>query len=81
MFTPLVIPVFYDGDHMISFNCLQKGQGARPRPFSNGVYSNRLDQAGLDSPPLDGVNALWLNPLAFIIKIFDAPVRLELKAM
>jgi hypothetical protein len=26
--------------------------------LSNGVYSNRLDQAGLDSPPFDGVKPL-----------------------
>jgi len=26
--------------------------------LSNGVYSNRLDQAGLDSPPFDEVKPL-----------------------
>jgi hypothetical protein len=44
-------------------------------------YSNCLDQAGLDSPPFAEVSGLWLNPLAFMMKIFDPPSRFELKAM
>jgi len=35
----------------------RKGRDQNP-VLSNGVYSNRLDQAGLDSPPFDGVKAL-----------------------
>ena len=41
----------------------------------------RRDHAGLYSPPFDEVNGLWFDPFAFIIKIFDPPVRVELKAM
>jgi hypothetical protein len=39
-----------------------------------------LDQAGLDSPPFDELRGLWFDPLAFIIKIFEPPVRVEEKA-
>jgi hypothetical protein len=81
MLTPLEIFIFYHGDRIIKFQSLTKRAGAKSPVPSNGVYSSRLDQAGLDSPPFDGVKALWLNPLAFIMKIFDTPVRLELKAM
>jgi hypothetical protein len=52
MFTPLEIPVILAG--VIPY---RKRAGAGPL-FSNGVYSNRLDQAGLDSPPFDDVKAL-----------------------
>jgi len=37
--------------------------------------------AGLNSPPFDVVSGLGLKPFEFIIKIFDPPVRVELKAM
>jgi hypothetical protein len=37
--------------------------------------------AGLDSPPFDVVSGRALKPFEFMIKIFDPPVRVELKAM
>jgi hypothetical protein len=49
--------------------------------WKNSNQSNRGDHPGLDSPPFDGERGLWLNPLAFIMKIFEPPDRVELKAM
>lgn len=58
MFPPLKIPVFYGGDRTIKLQSLTEGAVAKATSFFNGVYSNRLDQAGLDSPPFDGVKPL-----------------------
>jgi len=58
MFTPLEIPIFSGGDPIIKLQS-PKREGRDPsRILSNGAYSNRLDQAGLDSPPFDEVSAL-----------------------
>jgi len=45
------------------------------------AYSKRLEMAGLNSPPFDVVSGRGLKPFEFMIKIFDPPVRVELKAM
>jgi hypothetical protein len=58
LFAPLEIPVFYGGDHIIRLQSLTKKVEVKAPSFSNGVYSNRLDQAGLDSPPFDEVKLL-----------------------
>jgi hypothetical protein len=49
LFTLLDVPVMDRGD----------GTGRdQSAALSNGIYSNRPDQAGLDSPPFDDVKAL-----------------------
>ena len=58
LFAPLEIPVFYGGDHIIKLQSLTEKVGSQSPVLSNGVYSNRLDQAGLDSPPFDEVKPL-----------------------
>jgi hypothetical protein len=67
LFTPLGIPVMEGGDRIIRLQLVTERAGIKAPPctilgsgpaLSNGVYSNRLDQAGLDSPPFDGVKAL-----------------------
>jgi hypothetical protein len=45
------------------------------------AYSKRLEMAGLNSPPFDVVSGRGLKPFEFMTKIFDAPVRVELKAI
>jgi hypothetical protein len=57
--TPFEFPrhVGWGSYHKQASLLYRKGRGQRP-VLSNGAYSNRLDQAGLDSPPFDGVNAL-----------------------
>ena len=54
---PVRDPLFYGGMIPSSFNRFRK---AKDQSFvlSNRAYSNRLDQAGLDSPPFDEVKAL-----------------------
>jgi hypothetical protein len=37
--------------------------------------------AGLNSPPFDVVSGRGLKPFEFMIKIFDPPVWVELKAI
>jgi len=58
LLTPSEIPVFYGGGHIIKLQSLREKVGDQSPTLSNGAYSNRLDQAGLDSPPFDEVNAL-----------------------
>jgi hypothetical protein len=58
MFAPLEIPGFYGGDQIIKLQSLKEKVGGQSPIRSNGVYANHLDQAGLDSPPFDGVSGL-----------------------
>jgi hypothetical protein len=67
LFTPLGIPIMYGESFIITLQFITERAGVKAPPctilgsgpvLSNGVYSNRLDQAGLDSPPFDGVKAL-----------------------
>jgi hypothetical protein len=57
MFTPLEISALDRGLSVKTSASCKKARVRNP-VHSKGVYSNRLDQAGLDSPPFDDVKPL-----------------------
>ena len=58
MFPPLKIPVILWWGSYHKASIPYGNAGVKATSFLNGVYSNRLDQAGLDSPPFDDVKPL-----------------------